>query len=137
MSMWRVVRLGMMAATLLSLRSAAHAENSALDSILNLNVPEANHGTLTPPTTGQLTEPAAPAVPRHFSIGINDLGAQLRFHLNPRWAVEGRYVTGSASSDVGTVHANVFGVRGYRFFDERRRFRLYAGLEGDYVGTSL
>jgi len=136
MSARRVVRLGVMAAALAA-ASAVHAENSSLDSLLNLHVPAANNDTLTPPTTGQLAEPTTPPLPRHLSIGINDLGGQLRFHLNPHWAAEGRFLMGSASSDVGTVHADVFGVRGYRFFDEHHRFRLYTGLEGDYVHTSL
>jgi len=139
MSARRAVRLGIVAAALAA-ASVGHAENSSLDSLLNLHVPETHQDTLTPPATGPLAkpaEPASPTPPQRFSIGINDLGGQLRFHLNPRWALEGRFLTGSASSDVGTVHANVFGVRGYRFFEERRRFRFYAGLEGAYVRTSL
>jgi len=136
----RAVRLGIVAvAALLNLRSAAHAGDSSpnSDAPLYLQIPEGDAGTLAPPTKGHLTEPPAPALPRRFSLGINDLGGQLRFHLNPYWAAEGRYLTGSTSSDVGTVRANVFGVRGYRFFDKRRRLRLYAGLEADYVRTSL
>jgi hypothetical protein len=38
---------------------------------------------------------------------------------------------------LGTIHANVFGLRGYRFFSERRRCRFYLGIEGDYVHTSI
>lgn len=44
---------------------------------------------------------------------------------------------GSSTSDFGTVHALVLGLRGYRFFPERHRWRLYAGMEGDSVKTSL
>jgi len=104
---------------------------------LLLRPPGPGAGPLAVPTTGMVLLPGVPRELRHLSIGINDLGGQLRLHLSPRWAAEGRFLTGSASSDVGDVHANVFGVRGYRFFSERHRFRLYAGLEGDYVHTSL
>lgn len=72
-----------------------------------------------------------------MALGINDLGAQLRLHLNPDWAAEVRYLRGTASSDVGTIDANVFGVRGYRFFSEHHHFQLYAGLEAAYVSTSI
>lgn len=86
---------------------------------------------------GQLVEPYEPPLPRRLSLGINDLGAQLRLHVNRTWAGELRYLTGSASSDVGIVRANVFGLRGYRFFSERHHFTLYAGLEAAFVSTSI
>ena len=104
---------------------------------LILHRPAAGESSLTKPATGQLLEPTAPLPPHRLAIGINDLGGQLRLHLNPQWATELRFLTGSSSSDVGTVHAFVFGMRGYRFFEERHRFRLYAGLEAAYVNTSL
>ena len=94
-------------------------------------------GNLASPTTAQFTEQTTPLLPRHVSLGINDLGAQLRLHFTPDWAAEARFLTGSASSDVGTVNSHVYGARGYHFFPERRRFKLYAGIEADYVTTSI
>jgi hypothetical protein len=85
------------------------------------------------------TTEAARAVPApsRLSIGVNDLGGQLRLHVTPAWAVEARGVFGSASSNEGSIHSMVLGLRGYRFFSEHRRCKLYLGLEGDYAKTSI
>lgn len=77
------------------------------------------------------------AAPTRLAIGINDLGGQLRLHVTPSWAVEARAVTGNASSNEGSIHSMVLGLRGYHFFKERRRCKLYLGLEGDYAKTSI
>jgi len=103
---------------------------------LNLRAPGIGEDE-SAPSSPTLVAPETPALPRRLSFGINDLGTQLRWHLTPRWATEMRFLTGSADSDVGTVRANVFGLRGYRFFSERHRFRFYAGLEAAYVHTSI
>jgi hypothetical protein len=84
-----------------------------------------------------LVVPEEPLPPRHLSLGINDLGEQCRVHFGRNWAIEQRFLTGNSSSDLGTVQAFVFGLRGYRFLPEHRRLRLYMGLEADYVTTSL
>ncbi len=119
--------------------TAAGTPDSVDNARVNLRQPESYAEPLIPATTGQLVVPNAPEpqLPRRVSFGVNDLGEQLRFHFNPNWASEFRYLTGSSSSDLGRVHANVFGMRGYRFFPEHRRLRFYAGLEGDYVKTSI
>ena len=75
--------------------------------------------------------------PERLAIGVNDLGGQLRFHVAPNWAAEFRFLTGSSSSNVGNIHSTVFGLRGYRFFRERRRCKLYVGVEGGYAQTSI
>ena len=46
-------------------------------------------------------------------------------------------MTGSASSNAGSIQAMVFGLRGYRFFKEHYRCKLYLGLEGDYAMTKI
>src|SRR5579872_3885965 len=89
---------------------------------------------------GALPAPAPAKVapePARLAFGINDLGGQLRVHLNPNWAVEGRFQTGSASSNEGQIHSLVLGLRGYRFLQEHHRCRLYLGLEGAYAQTSI
>jgi len=118
-------------------RSAIEDIMEPQPSQLNLSPPGSHPSPLTSSTTGQLVIPSEPAAPHRLAIGFNDLGEQLRIHFKRDWAVEQRFLMGTASSDFGTVHANVFGLRGYRFLPERRRFRLYVGLEGDYVTTSL
>jgi len=75
--------------------------------------------------------------PAHLAWGVNDLGEQLRVHFSPRWAVEARFQMGNASSNEGRVKAMVFGARGYRFFEEHHRCKLYLGLEGAYAQTSI
>jgi hypothetical protein len=75
--------------------------------------------------------------PLRLAFGVNDLGAQLRFHVTPEWAAEARMTIGSSSSEVGSVRSQVFGLRGYRFFKEHRRCKLYLGLEGDRAQTSI
>jgi hypothetical protein len=75
--------------------------------------------------------------PLRLSFGVNDLGAQLRFHVGPEWAGEARFMFGTSSSEVGSIRSQVFGLRGYRFFKERRRCKLYLGLEGDRARTSI
>ena len=68
-----------------------------------------------------------------LAIGINYTGAQIRFGLTSRWALEGRYQQGSASSNYGDVKAQVFGLRGYRFRHPENRFTFYWGAEGAYA----
>lgn len=82
-------------------------------------------------------EAAPPKDPRHLAFGANYVGAQLRGHINPRWAAEMRFLTGKSQSTQGSVSAKVFGLRGYRFWDERRRFQPYAGLELAYAESQL
>jgi len=81
--------------------------------------------------------PVAKPEPAHLAYGINDLGEQLRVHVGPNWAVEGRFQIGSGSSDSGKIQAMLFGLRGYRFFPEPHRCKLYLGLEGAYTQTSI
>ena len=75
--------------------------------------------------------------PAHLAYGINGLGEELRVHFSPNWAAEGRFQIGNASSNEGKIQAMVFGLRGYRFFQEHRRCKLYLGLEGAYAQTSI
>ncbi len=78
----------------------------------------------------RVPEPSGPAVPRaHLLVGLNYTGGQVRWMLSPRWAIEGRYQTGKASSDYGTVKSSVVGLRLYRFFERESRFSFYAGPE--------
>ena len=79
----------------------------------------------------------APRAPRRLAFGVNNLGGQLRFHVTPEWAAEARFVTGSASSNEGSIQSLVFGLRGYRFTKEHHRCRLYLGLEADRAQTSI
>ena len=136
----REARIGILAAAFCCLGGLALAADKSISSesaTYNLRRPGPTTNELTPITTGPFVEPVSPPLPRHMSIGFNDLGEQLRIHLGPDWALEQRFLMGNSSSDLGTVHANVFGIRGYRFLPEHRRLRLYMGLEGDYVTTSL
>lgn len=66
-----------------------------------------------------------------WGLGVNYLGAQLRYYFSSRWALEGRYQQGKASSDAGDVKAQVYGLRLYRYFHPERRFVLYWAGEGD------
>jgi hypothetical protein len=89
------------------------------------------------PATVWAKEPDAAQTPDRLALGINNMGGQIRLHLNPDWATEARFMTGSASSNAGNISALVFGLRGYRFFTAHHRFRLYLGLEGDFAQTSI
>jgi len=134
------MRVGIVVVSLLSLGGllqAAESPDLGASGPLYLRMSAPGAVARAPAAKGTLVVPEEPLLPRHLAIGFNDLGGQLRLHLRPSWAVEGRFLMGSANSDFGQVHANVFGMRGYRFFEERRRFQLYAGVEGDYVHTSL
>ncbi len=71
----------------------------------------------------------APVSTHRMALGINYTGAQFRWNFRSRWAVEGRYQQGSATSDYGNVKSKVFGVRAYRFFRTERRFPLYIAPE--------
>src|SRR5580692_1840269 len=117
--------------------SRAFADDKPEPAPMILHSPTAKSGTLTPPATGQLLEPEVRPARDHLSFGINDLGAQLRYYVTRNWAAEYRFLTGSSSSDAGTVHSNVFGMREYRFFPEAPRWRLYVGAEEDYVKSSI
>jgi len=85
----------------------------------------------------QLTLPSEPTpLPQsRLSLGINYTGGQVRWRLSRRWAMEGRIQVGSADSDYGKVHADVFGLRGYRFFRRPTWERMvgYVGGEGAYA----
>src|SRR5690242_5611221 len=60
----------------------------------------------------RLVQPSEQAAPRErLSLGVNYLGAQVRWTLSPRWALEGRFQEGKASSDYGDVKSKVFGLR--------------------------
>lgn len=64
-----------------------------------------------------------------FAIGVNYLGGQIRYHLSPKWAAEGRYLTGTEDAAAGEVKASVGGLRGYRFFGLEGKFRFFLGAE--------
>lgn len=90
------------------------------------------------PTTKPPVEPIKPApraaeeresIPR-LSIGVVYTGGLLRGRLGNHWGLEGRYQTGSSSSDGGDVTADVLGGRIYWFSNSHRRFTFYAGGEG-------
>lgn len=129
--------------------AAEAASRPPLEEILNppdvsstgpllLSRPGSAPGTLASTTTARGTEPESPVrLPHRFSVGFNDLGGQFRFHLRQDWAAEFRMLTGNASSDVGSVQAFVFGLRGYKFLPERHSWRFYLGAETAYVKTSL
>jgi len=86
------------------------------------------------PSVKHLTLPDGPIVSRQrLSLGINFAGAQARWNFSTRWAMEGRYQQGQASSDYGDVKAQVFGLRFYRFIHPERRLPLYWGSEMAYV----
>lgn len=89
------------------------------------------------PSAARADEARAAGDPRRLALGANYMGAQLRGHLNPRWAAEFRFLAGSSSSTQGKVSATVLGLRGYRFWSERSRIRPYAGLELAYAQTSI
>src|SRR5437764_12964699 len=68
-----------------------------------------------------------------WAAGVSYTGLQLRYQMSSRWAAEGRFQFGSADSTQGTVHSQVFGMRGYRFFPFRERLSWYVGAEGAYA----
>ncbi len=108
-----------------------HAEDPGgspvLESILN-NAPQEKKDVPRVP------EPSGPPTPRErLSIGVNYTGGQVRWRLSTRWAAEGRMQFGSADSNYGKVHSQIFGLRGYRFFPFRERMTWYAGGEAAYV----
>jgi len=112
------------------LTGASHgAEQEENDALSILREPD----PLTSTTT------ASPSPPTHsdprlsqLGLGLAYLGGQVRWKLSSRWAMEGRYQTGKASSNYGDVTAQVFGARVYRFRRSERRMPLYWGLELDY-----
>jgi hypothetical protein len=82
----------------------------------------------------QMIEPSGPPAPRErLSLGVNYTGGQVRWNLSPKWAAEGRYQQGTASSNYGDVKAQVFGIRGYRFVHPENRFPFYWGAEAAYA----
>ncbi len=84
----------------------------------------------------RVPEPSGPPAPRErLSIGLNYTGGQVRWRLSPRWAAEGRLQFGSADSNYGKVHSNVFGLRAYRFIPctEREKVSWYLGGEAAYT----
>ncbi len=82
-------------------------------------------------------ETPAASEPRRLALGTMGTGGLLRLHATPAWAAELRVQGGSEDSQDGDVRATVFSLRGYRFFPERYRCRLYLGGEGAYTKTSL
>src|SRR5262249_19088864 len=68
-----------------------------------------------------------------LAIGLNYTGAQLRWGLSSRWALEGRYQESTAQSNYGDVTARVFGMRSYRFLHPENRFPFYWGAEAAYA----
>jgi hypothetical protein len=134
------VRIGISVAALMALSGLLlAAESPVLQDSAPILLSRSNTDSvaLTMPATGQYLAPVPRSWPHRISFGMNDLGGQLRLHLNRDWAAEGRFLTGSANSDVGQVHSLVLGMRGYRFLPEHRRLKLYVGAEGDYVKTSM
>lgn len=71
-----------------------------------------------------------------LGLGVSYLGGQIRYHLNPRWAGELRYQTGTASSNSGEVTSQVIGLRGYRFLEGDSRLRFFFGGEAASVAAS-
>ena len=96
-------------------------------------------GVFTGPQRSSATSPAPESEdrpePRRLALGLNDEGGQIRLHIKQKWAVEARFLTGTSPSNDGTVRSQVFGLRGYRFFNEHYRCRLYLGLEGSFAKT--
>lgn len=88
---------------------------------------------LQPAEAGQIGQGATPAETRRahnkLTLGVNYIGAQLRWNISSRWALETRYQQGKSSSNYGEVTARVFGMRGYRFLQGGKRFSLYGGTE--------
>jgi hypothetical protein len=78
----------------------------------------------------------APENRYHLALGVSYTGGQIRYQFSPKWAVEGHYQFGSADSNWGSIHSNVFGGRGYRFFYLRQRLAWYLGGDGNYVTAS-
>ncbi len=64
-----------------------------------------------------------------LSIGVNYIGAQVRWTFTSRWAMEFRFQTGKAESNYGDINAVVGGVRGYRTFKEGNHLAFYWGPE--------
>jgi len=60
-----------------------------------------------------------------LSLGVNYTGAQARYDLSRRTALEARYQSGES----GDVTAGVFGARLYRFPRETGRYRVFFGGE--------
>jgi hypothetical protein len=84
----------------------------------------------------RLPEYSGPDLPtQRLSVGVNYTGGQLRWRLSPRWAAEGRMQFGSADSDYGQVHSQVFGMRLYRFAPLYmwERASWYLAGEADYA----
>src|SRR5258708_6048079 len=87
----------------------------------------------------RVPEPSGPDLPaQRLSIGVNYTGGQLRYRMSSRWAAEGRIQFGSADSNYGQVHSQVFGVRLYRFAPLHvwERASWYVAGEADYAQAS-
>ena len=115
--------------------SNAHAEDGQGSPLLQSILNDTNKTTTSDKKeVPKMPEPSGPVLPRErLSLGVNYTGAQIRWNLSPRWAMEGRYQGGTASSNAGDVTASVFGVRGYRFSHPERRIPLYLGSEIAYA----
>jgi hypothetical protein len=122
-------------------RADETADATAVQSLFNNDLSKAqNLNTETvKKEIPKVPEPSGPTLPnQRFAIGVNYTGGQFRYRLSPKWAAEGRIQFGSADSDYGTVHSNVFGLRGYRFLSvgHSERIAWYLGGEGAYAKAS-
>jgi hypothetical protein len=141
--MWRYalgIGLVMLAA------SGARADDTtsgptAVQSLFNTEPPQIQQSTATQKAIPRVPERPgnAPALPsQHFAVGANYTGGQFRYRFAGRWAVESRIQFGSADSNIGTIHAFVYGLRTYRFFPFGKSDRIvwYLAGEGDYANAS-
>ena len=87
----------------------------------------------TEPVPSTAASPSPAQDWRHWALGVNYLGGQMRWRPSARWAFEAAYQQDKASSDYGDVTARVFSLRSYRFFRPRHRWSLYAGPELAYT----
>jgi hypothetical protein len=94
-----------------------------------------------PPVASAVTFPVpahaadTPAPRKHFAAGVNYSGTQFRWRFAAPWALEARWQHGKSDSDFGKVTANVYGMRGYRWFKPGRLFTFYTGPEMDYASA--
>lgn len=117
------------------------SDPSAVQSLFNSGPPQIQQSTDTKKEVPRVPERPgnAPSLPsQHFAVGVNYTGGQFRYRFAERWAVESRIQFGSADSNVGTIHAMVYGLRTYRFFPFGKSDRIvwYVAGEGDYANAS-
>jgi len=117
------------------------SDPTTVQSLFNTDPPQVHQSTSTPKEIPRVPEQPgnAPSLPsQHFAVGINYTGGQFRYRFAQKWAAESRIQFGSADSDIGTIHAFVFGLRMYRFFPFGKSDRIawYVAGEGDYATAS-